>query len=272
MFPVTLALMAAMQWTAANAEWNRPVAPFRIAGNLYYVGAAEVSSFLLTSPEGHVLLDSGFRETVPQIEANIVKLGFRVEDVRLLLNTHAHFDHAGGLAGLKARTKARLLASPADAELMVHGGKGDFAFGDSFKYPPVVPDALLKDGEAVVFGGVAMTPHFTPGHTKGCTSWTTTVQEGGRPYRVVFTCSLTAPDYNLTDNPKYPRIWKDFEASLKTLRRLPCDIFLAPHGSAFGLAEKMKAAEGSGNPFVDSEGYRRYLDRAEATLRKQAGR
>ena len=264
-------LLAAHQWTPVNPEWNRPVEPFRIAGNLYYVGAAGISAYLLTSPDGDVLLDSGFQETVPLIEANMHKLGFRLTDVRILINSHAHVDHAGGLAELKSRTKARLLASPADAELMVHGGKGDFAFGDTLPYQPVVPDALLKDGEPVRLGNISLTPHFTPGHTKGCTTWTTTVQDGGHAYRVVFTCSLTAPGYQLTNNPKYPLIWQDFEASLKTLRALPCDIFLAPHGWDFNLADKSKALGGAANPFVDPDGYRRYLDRSEAALHKQAG-
>jgi metallo-beta-lactamase class B len=227
------------QYHPPNAAWNRPVAPFRIAGNLYYVGASDVSAYLLTTPQGHVLLDTGFRETVPLIDASLKKLGFRMEDIRLLLATHAHYDHTGGLAAIKARTKARFLSSPADAPLYAAGGRGDFAFGDKYAYPPVKPDGLLRDGEPVQLGGLALTPHFTPGHTKGCTSWATTIADGRQQYRVVIPCSLSAPDYRLVGNAKYPGIVHNFESSIAALRALPCDIFLATHSWDFDLPRKM---------------------------------
>jgi metallo-beta-lactamase class B len=265
------------QYHPANAPWNRPVAPFRIVGNLYYVGSSGVSSYLFTTPQGHVLLDSGFRETAPMIEANLKKLGFRMEDIRILLASHAHYDHAGGLAAIKARTKARFLASPADAPLFAAGGRGDFQLGDRYLFPPVRPDGLLRDGEPVQFGGMVLTPHFTPGHTKGCTSWTTTISDGRQSYRVVIPCSLSAPGYQLVGNIKYPGIVRDFEKSIATLRALPCDIFLAGHAWDFDLPRKMEALKSGGaNPFIDPAGYVRYLDRAEAALRRalaaQSGR
>ncbi len=255
----------------ANAGWNRPITPFRVAGNLYYVGAADVSAFLWTTPEGHILLDTGFRETVPRIEANLKTLGLRLEDIGLLLTSHGHYDHIGGAAEVKARTKARFLANPMEWPLLKRGGKGDFAFGDKYAFPPVEPDAPLREGEPVGVGGTALTPHFTPGHTKGCTSWSATVKEGDRTYRVVIPCSLTAPGYRLVDNAAYPRIARDFEASIARLRALPCDIFLGGHSWDFGLHKKIEARanDPSRNPFVDPEGYRAYLDRSEAALRKQ---
>jgi metallo-beta-lactamase class B len=253
------------QYRPANPAWNRPVAPFRIVGNLYYVGSSGVSAFLFATPQGDVLLDAGFRESVPQIQANLKKLGFRMEDIKLLLGTHAHYDHAGGLAAMKARTHARFLASPADAPLYAAGGRGDFQLGDRYSFPPVRPDGLLRDGEPVQLGGMALTPHFTPGHTKGCTSWTTTIAS----YRVVIPCSLSAPDYRLVGNAKYPGIVHDFETSIATLRALPCDIFLATHSWDYDLPRKIEALKAGGaNPFVDPAGYARYLDRAEAALRK----
>ena len=256
------------QYHPANAPWNRPVAPFRIVGNLYYVGASGVSAFLFTTPQGHVLLDAGFRETAPMIEANLKKLGFRMEDIKLLVASHAHYDHAGGLAAIKARTKARFLSSPADAPLFAAGGRGDFQLGDRYSFPPVRPDGLLRDGEPVQLGGLSLTPHFTPGHTKGCTSWTMTIADGPRSYRVVIPCSLSAPDYRLVGNAKYPGIVQDFEKSIATLRALPCDIFLAGHSWDFDLPRKMEALKSGGaNPFVDPAGYVRYLNRAEAALR-----
>jgi metallo-beta-lactamase class B len=268
------AIGAADQFPPANPEWNRPIEPFRVAGNLYYVGASDVSSYLIATPEGHFLLDAGFRETAPIIEANIRKLGFRVADVRLLLISHGHYDHNGGLAEIKTHTKATLLASPIEAPLLVRGGKDDFAFKDTCPYPPVVPDRLLHDGEQVRLGGTVLTAHFTPGHTKGCTSWTTTVKEGEKVFQVVIPCSVSAPGYQLVGNPKYPEIQKDFEATFATLRALPCDIFLGLHSWDFGLTQKIKAraADPSGNPFIDPEGYQRFLERGQAAIRELAAK
>jgi len=262
----------AQQYTPPNAEWNQPVEPFKIAGNLYYVGASDVTSYAITTPDGIILIDTGFRETVPLIEANLKKLGFRFEDIRLVLIMHAHNDHAGGVADIKARTKARFLSSPGDVPLFEHGGQGDFAFGDHFYYPPVKPDALLRDGEPVGLGGTQLTPHFTPGHTKGATSYTTTIHDGDHDYHVVFVSSLSTPDYQLIDNPKYPAVLQDLDASIARLRVLPCDIFLSEHGSQFELSRRMqqRVADPAHNPFVDPAGYRALLDRAEASAHKLA--
>jgi metallo-beta-lactamase class B len=264
----TACLTAHGQYATANPAWNRSIDPFRIVGNLYYVGASDVSAYLLTTPEGHILIDSGFAETVPLIEANLKKLGFRLEDIRLLLISHGHFDHVGGIAELKARTKARLLVNPIENALLARGGKGDFAFQDKYSFAPVMPDAALSDGEEVSLGGTVLKAHFTPGHTKGCTSWTTTITEGGRVYRVVIAASLTAPGYRLIDNPDYPGIGADYEASIAKLRALPCDIFLSLHSWDFGLHAKI-AAQAKDGAFVDPEGYRCFLDKSETALRKQ---
>jgi metallo-beta-lactamase class B len=261
---------AAAKYTAANPEWNRAVEPVRIADNLYYVGAAGVSSYLITTPAGLILVDTGYRETVPIIDANLTKLGFHLADVRLLLTMHAHFDHVAGVTAVKARSKARLLVNPADAPLFEHGGRNDFAFGDKFSYPPVKPDGFLRDGEPVGLGGVMLTPHFTPGHTKGSTTYTMTVRDGGREYHVVFTSSVSTPEYQLVDNPKYPTIIKDFESTFATLRALPCDIFLSQHGWDFDLLAKIqrRVDDPAHNPFVDPDGYRRYIDKMDAAMHK----
>jgi metallo-beta-lactamase class B len=209
---------------------------------------------------------------VPLVEASIRKLGFRVEDVHILLLSHAHSDHAGGLAGMKAATHARLLVSPGDAPVLERGGKDDFAFADRMQFPPVKVDELLKDGVPVTLGGVEMTPHFTPGHTKGCTTWTMTVRDRGQLRDVVFACSLSTPGYQVVNNPKYPGMLKDYRASIATMRALPCDIFLAAHPEQFGMAEKLKelkAHPDGPNPFVDPAGYRAYLDDSEAELNKK---
>jgi metallo-beta-lactamase class B len=250
-------------------SWNQPVAPFRIAGNLYYVGAAEVTSFLITTPEGHFLLDGGFVETAPQIERNIAQLGFNLGDIKYLLNSHAHFDHAGGLAELKKHTGATFVATGPDAPLLKHGGHGDFRFGDTLTFPPVTPNRIIADGESVEIGGQKMTAHLTPGHTKGNTTWTTKIVDGGKQYDVVFAGSPTALDYQLFGRESYPGIAADFERTFAVLKQLPCDIFLSCHGSFFSLTEKRERflRGQSENPFIDPAGYRAFIAQYEKELR-----
>lgn len=268
-----LPLATFAQYAPANSDWNKPLAPFRIADNLYYVGVKGIASYLIVTPDGDILLDTGFRESVPLVEASIRKLGFRVTDIHILLLSHAHADHAGGLAAMKAATHARLLVSPADAPVLERGGKDDFAFANRMQFPPVKPDALLQDGVPVTLGGVQMTPHFTPGHTKGCTTWTMTARDHGQLRHVVFACSLSAPGYQVVNNPKYPGMLKDYHESIAKMRALTCDIFLAAHPEQFGMAAKLaelKAHPDGPNPFVDPAGYRAYLDESEADLNKKA--
>jgi metallo-beta-lactamase class B len=247
--------LSAILLAAAVAEWNRPVEPFKIAGNLYYVGANEITSFLIATPEGHIVLDGGFEETAPQILGNIRKLGFKPEDVRVLINSQAHYDHAAGFAALKKATGARLEVMAGDAEQIERGGIGDFAFGDKFPFPPTKVDRILHDGDTVSLGGATLKAVLTAGHTPGCTTWTMTA--GGK--RVVFVCSVTAPGYTLT-----PPLVEQYRKSFQILKALPCDIFLGSHGGFFDLDHKRK----TGN-FVDPDGYRQYLARSQAAFEKQ---
>jgi metallo-beta-lactamase class B len=255
-------------------SWNEPVKPFRIAGNLYYVGASDLSSFLIVTPQGHILLDSGLVETVPQIQQNVARLGFRIEDVKILINTHAHYDHAGGLALLKRLTGATLMASEADAALLAAGGKGDPNFGDKLAYEPVKADRILHDGDKVELGGVTMTAHLTPGHTKGNTTWTMTATEDSKQYNVVVAGSTSSPGYKLVDNPNYPGIVADYQRTFQILKSLPCDIFLAPHGSFYDLTKKSKLLEQGTkqNPFIDPDGYKRYIEETETAFNKELER
>ena len=257
-----------------SRSWNQPVKPYRVIGNVYYVGASEVSSFLIVTPKGHILLDSGFQETVPQIQKNVAELGFRLADVKILINSHAHYDHAGGLALLKQFTGATLIATRADAELMARGGQGDPNFGDRFKYQPVTVDKFLKDGDKVELGGVELTAHLTPGHTKGCTTWTMKVKEGAKQYDVVIVGSASAPGYKLVDNQQYPAIVEDYERTFRVLKGLKCDVFLAPHGSFYSMLEKTKLLEEGAkqNPFIDPAGYHNYVERTEKAFREQLKR
>jgi metallo-beta-lactamase class B len=253
------------QYTKATPEWNQPVKPFRIIGNIYYVGASEVSSFLITTPKGHILLDSGFAETVSLIADGIKQLGFKIEDVKVLINSHAHYDHAAGLAQLKRLTGAQLVLSEPEAALVANGGKGDFQWGDKFTYEPVMADRLLKDKDQVELGGVTMIARLTPGHTRGCTTWLMKATEDGKTYDVVLIGSTTAPDYTLVNNPKYPNIVSDYEYTFRLLRSLHCDVFLGPHGSFFHLKEKARRlARGERpNPFIEGKSYSQFLDRTE---------
>jgi metallo-beta-lactamase class B len=269
---------AAVGHTQADPKqrsWNRPVTPFRIMGNIYYVGASDITSFLITTPQGEILLDGGFPETAPQIEANIERLGFHLADVKILLNSHAHFDHAGSLAELKRRTGATLVASEADAPVLAAGGAGDFFFGDRANFPAVKPDQIIRDGEAVSLGGATLTAHITAGHTKGCTTWIMNVSDAGVLHPVVFVCSTTVlPGYHLVANTDYPQIATDYAQIFRTLAALPCDVFLAAHGSFFDLEDKRAALARSSarNPFVDPQGYRDYVRRSQARFEAELHR
>ena len=212
------------QADSISRSWNRPVAPFRIIGNVYYIGAFEVSSFLIATSAGLVVLDGGFAETAPQILGNIRTLGFDPRDVRILLNSHAHYDHAGGLAALKEATAAVLYAGRGDSALLTRGGKEDFFFGDRFPFPPVIVDRAVADNDRIVLGEDTLVAVATPGHTRGCTTWSTTVRDRGSKYATLFSCSLSIPGYQLRDDPPYPGIVRDYQASIRRLRALPCDV------------------------------------------------
>ena len=253
-----------------SRSWNQPVAPYRIVGNLYYVGASDIASYLVVTPAGSILIDGGFAETAPLIRENVRKLGFKLEDVKILLNTHAHYDHAGGLAELKKITGAKLAASAGDAPLLARGGHGDPVLGDKGLFTPVKADRILKDGDKVALGGTELTARLTPGHTPGCTTWTMKVKDGGRTLDVVIACSTSVlPEAKLAGNPKYPAIAADYDRTFRVLRSLPCDVFLAPHASFFNGLDKAARLRKSPekNPFIDPEGYKAYLDRGEKAFR-----
>ena len=255
-----------------SAAKNQPVAPFRIVGDVYYVGASDVTSYLIVTPRGMILLDGGFAETAPMIEANIAVLGFKLKDVKVLLNGHAHPDHAGGLARLKADSGAEFEAMAQEVVPLEHAGQGTFYRGDRHLFDSIHVDRVLHDGDTVALGGVTLTAHLTAGHTPGCTTWTTTVMDGGKPYAVVFSCQTTLPD-RITGNPLYPDAAGDFARSFRVLTTLPCDVFLAEHGSAFGLQQKLlrlrAAKPGEPNPFVDPQGYRDFLTQSRQAFEAQ---
>lgn len=264
---LSLAFQANAQRLEGDRAMNREVEPFRIIGNIYYVGASDVTSYLITTPKGHILIDAGFAETVPQIQKNVAKLGFKLEDVKILLINHAHYDHSGGLARIKGLTGARLFASPPDAPILEDGGKSDFRFGgdSNFSFPPVKVDKILKNKEIIELGGAALTTLFTFGHTKGATSWKMDVTENNRKYTIVFASSLTTLDYALVENPKYPNVAADFTNTFAVLKKIPADVLLSSHGVFFDLTEKAtKLRSGAKpNPFVGRAAYKNFIARME---------
>ncbi len=259
---VALALLVALPLLAQSNErdrqWNQPVEPFRIVGNVYYAGATEVTSFLIATPKGLILLDGGLPETAPLIERNIERLGFKLRDVKILLSSHAHYDHAGGLAELKRATGAKLYAGAGDVAQLARGGSDDPQFGDKYPFPPVEVDHALRDGERITLGGVTVVAHSTPGHTRGCTTYS--LHTAG--HDVVFLGSPTAPDgYRLVGNPAYPDAVSDYRKSFAVLESLPCDVMLGAHGSFFHLAEKRKT-----HRFVDLREYPEFVAKMKAAF------
>lgn len=264
----SLSLLA--QKNEQDRSWNQPVEPFKIIGNVYYVGASDIASYLITTPKGHILIDGGFSETVPLIQANVAKLGFKLTDVKYILNSHAHYDHAAGIAELKRLTGAQFLASKKDAPLFKAGGLNDPNYGDRFPFEAVEPDSTFDDGKKVKLGGTTMLANVTSGHTPGCTSWTTTARENNVNYNVMFLCSISAPGYTLIDNPKYPNIISDYTATFKRLEKMNIDVFLSSHGQAFGLTEKMaKAKAGGSNPFIDPKEFREFVRDSAAAFNEK---
>ena len=266
---------AAAQWPPLN--WIKPTPPFRVADNLYYVGTEGLSAFLVTTPRGHILIDAPMAQNVGKVEASIRALGFRLEDVKVLLNTHAHFDHAAGLAAIKRDTGATLAASEGD-RLALETGK--YIGSEDVKplaFSPVKVDRVLKDGDTVTLGGVTLTAVVTPGHSPGCTSWTFPLKVDGEVRRAMIYCSTTVAANRLAPDPQYPGIVGDYRRSFARLRGMTADIFLAPHGDQFDLAAKRaRLKPGRANPFVDPGELPAVVARSsaafEAELARQQGK
>jgi metallo-beta-lactamase class B len=259
-----------------NPEWRQPFPPFKLIGNVYWVGTYDLSTYLITTDAGHILINTGFTETVPEIEKGVEQLGFDFDDVEILTATHAHFDHVAGLAQLKRLTGARVMMSEADAVLLEDGGKSDFRFGDdpATNFEPVHVDRRLADQDTIELGGVTLTAHHHPGHTKGATSFTLTVREAGRDYRVVIAnMGSINPGVTVSGMPKYPTIAADYARTFAAQKALPVDVFLASHASQFGLHDKYHPGDAyDPNRFVDPQGYRAAVERLEQAYSTQVER
>jgi metallo-beta-lactamase class B len=270
-----LSRVAVAQKDANPHPGNRPVAPFRIAPNLYYVGLSDVTSYLFTSPGGDILLDGGYPENAPRILENIKTLGFNPKDVKILINSHAHFDHAGGLAELKKATGAKLFASAEDAKQLREGGRDNYGLFDKGPMPAVVADSLIANGALVRLGGWTLRAAITPAHTRGCTNWVTTVESEGKPVDAVFMCGASVPGYTLVGNKGYPTIVQDYEKLFPSLRALPCQFFFAAHAGFFDVeakAAKLRANASGPNPFIDPAGCRQWIDANERAFKAQVAK
>ncbi len=257
LFALTPALLA-----QGNPDWHRAFPAFKIAGNLYYVGTADLAVYLIHTPQGNILINSDFEQDVPMIRASIEKLGFRYNDTKIHLISHAHGDHDQATGLIKAQTDAKLMVMEADVAEEESTAPGR---------PGAHVDRSLHDGDTVELGGSKLTAHLTPGHTKGCTTWAMQVEEGGRKLNAVIVGSPNVnPGYVLVGNKKYPQIAEDYVKTFSVLKSLPCDLFLGAHGSYFDLIgkyEKMKA--GGPNPFIDPDGYRAYVAERDEAFHKE---
>jgi metallo-beta-lactamase class B len=262
------AMAVARSVPAQESDWRQPFEPLKIVGNVYYVGTRGLSSFLIVTPGGGILIDSGEAASVPFIRASVEKLGFRLGDVKILLAGHAHFDHVGGHAELKRLTGAQVVVMDTDREALESGT--DLSALGGTGWTPVHIDRTIKDGDTVTLGGTTLTAHLTPGHTQGCTTWTMDATENGRRYQVAFVCSVTINEgVHLVGNRRVPAIADHYARTFRLLRDLKPDVFVAEHGGVFGLEDKAKRAGGATNPFVDPEGYKRFVERSEQAYEKQ---
>jgi metallo-beta-lactamase class B len=257
-----MVLAAAHVHAQANPEWTTPIAPFHIAGNLYYVGSKDLASYLIVTPKGDILINSSLPESVPLIRRSVEALGFRFTDIKILLLSHAHWDHDAGSAAVIRETHAQYMVMDGDVAVVESGGATDFAYAKT-TYPLAVVDRVLHDGDEVKIGNTVLTAHKTAGHTKGCTTWTLRVNEGGKLLDVVIVGSWNVnPGFRLVDRPgqpaSYPDIAADYRRTFAALKALPCDVFLGAHGAYFDMLAKLDRIK-SGvreNVWVDPVGYR----------------
>jgi metallo-beta-lactamase class B len=266
-----LGIALAARAESFTAKWAQPVEPYRIAGNIYYVGSNELACFLVATPQGHILINTGYERMAPQLRASVKELGFRFEDIRYLLTGQAHDDHVAGFAAAREASGAKVLVMQGDDDIVEHGGRGDFRFDGEMSWRGCPVDRVLHDGDTVSLGGTTLVAHLTPGHTKGCTTWTTTVTEKGRPLNVVIVGGVSVnPGVKLLHNARYPGIADDYARTFRILRALSCDIFLGSHGSYYSMAGKLARlrAGAADNPFIDPAGYKQFIDESQARFER----
>lgn len=254
-------------------DWTQPFPAFRVAGNLYYVGSKGLANYLITTSEGHILINSDMEANVPLIQASVKSLGFKFSDIKILLISHAHFDHCGASATIKRLTGAKYMVMDGDVDVVESGGKADFHYGNdpTAQYAPTKVDRVLHDGDQVKLGDAVLTAQLTPGHTKGCTTWTMKVKDGAKLRDLVIIGSPNVnPGYKLVGNTAYPRIAEDYEKTFRVLNSLPRDYFLGAHGSYFDLDKKYSRFKaGDATAFIDPAGYENYVAEREQAFRRE---
>lgn len=263
LLPAALALPRA--WAQTPAAWDEPFPAHKIADNLFYVGTKGLSSYLITTPAGHILINSSFERTVPLIRASIEKLGFQYAGVKLLLGSHAHADHMAGNWLVREQTGAKVYVMKGDDGLVRTGGRQGFA-------RPCAVDRVLRDGDKVEFGGVLLAAVLTAGHTMGCTTWTMAVKDGGvKRLAVIVGSPNVNPGTNLISTVWYPRMAEDYARSFQIWKAIPCDIFLGAHGEYYGMVKKYERwkANRQANVWVDPEGYQAYISEREKAFRAE---
>jgi metallo-beta-lactamase class B len=273
-----LVLLAPRLHAQVNPDWTTPIAPFRIAGNLYYVGGKDLASYLIVTPQGAILINSSLETSVPMIRASVEQLGFKFSDIKVLLISHAHWDHDAGSAELIKQTGAKYMVMDGDVGVVESGGATDFAYAKDI-YPAAKVERVLHDGSLVELGGTVLTAHKTAGHTRGCTTWTLQVKEAGRPLQVVIVGSwYVNPGFRLVDHPaqpaSYPGIADDYRRTFAVLKGLPCDIFLGAHGGYFDMLAKLARIKNGAkeNVWIDPKGYQAALAAREQAFEKELQR
>jgi len=271
-----VALALGQTASGQNADWTRPFPPFKLIGNIYWVGSYDLSTYLITTPQGHVLINTGVGDTAQKIRASVEQLGFKMSDVRILTATHGHWDHVAGIAELKKMTGAALVVSEPEQVLLESGGKADFRWGDtpSSRFEPAKVDRTFKDGETLSLGDTKLTAHLHPGHTKGATSFTTEIRENGKTYRVVIAnMGSINPGVTVTGMAAYPGIQQDYARTFASQQAMKIDVWLASHASQFRMHDKYKAGDPY-NPdrFVDPDGFLDAVRRLEKTYLDQVAR
>jgi len=270
------AALASSSLAQDDPNWTRSFPPFRIIGNIYWVRSYDLSTYLITTPQGHILINTGIGDTARRIKASVEQLGFKLSDTRILTTTQGHYDHVAGLAALKRMTGARLVVSEPEKELLESGGKLDFRFGDTpgAQFEPVKVDGTFRDNDTIALGGTILTAHHHPGHTKGSTSFTLNAQESGKTYRVVIAnLGSINPGVTVSGMATYPGIADDYARTFKAQKDMPIDVFLASHASQFNLHQKYKPGDAF-NPdrFVDPQGFKAAVEELENTYRDQLAR
>ena len=274
---IMITAFAAASHAPVQDDWTEPFPAFRIAGNLYYVGSKGLASYLVTTSQGHILINSDLEANVPMIRASVESLGFKFSDIKILLISHAHWDHCAGSATIKRLTGAKYMVMEGDVDVVESGGKTDFQYASdpAALYPPAKVDRVLRDGDEVKLGDATLTARLTPGHTKGCTTWTMKVNDGSKLRDVVIVGSPNVnPGYKLVGSTVYPRMTEDFETTFRVLNSLSCDYFLGAHGSYFDLEKKYAQLKaGNSTALIDAAGYKNFVvDREQAfrtELKKQ---